>query len=204
MVVYYRKSVLVFSFCLCLILMFVGCTRNEKSKEAQLKLPILKQYTELHTFSNPIIPDTFKLTVIGASFMQSKTVFEIISSEGNIVYADTINTSLLVTDVINVGSESDPPTADDETKLIERILKFFFHPENFSQPAIGINEVFDKESNTVYWQEIKADTKAVSFVYPSGKEGLTSIAYLKRLKKAVVYSIIVFHPPVKENPSRMK
>lgn len=199
MAVYYKKLMLILNFCVGIIVFFcMGCSEIKKTERAEKEVPVLKQYIQLHTFSDPIKLDTFKLTVIGSSVMQSKTTLEIISYEGKPLYTDTFGTKLLVNEPINMGIESDSSTAEDERKFIKSELKFLFY-ENFRQPAIGENESFDKDSSTEYWHEIKANKKAINFVYPSVNRSLKNIAYSKKLKKAVVYSIVVFRPPIKDN-----
>lgn len=188
MTISYQKSGFVLGICLGTIWLFCfGCLKERKQEGTKTKTSVLTQNIKLHAFSDSVKLDTFKLTVMGSSVMQSKTTFEIISFDGKTIHSDTFDTKLLVNYAINLGSEAGLPTADDEMKYIERRLKFFFHPENFHQPAIDTIETFDEADNTEYWHEIKADRKAVSFTYLVGEENSISIAYSKRLKKAVIF-----------------
>lgn len=134
-----------------------------------------------HYFSSSIVKDTFKLTLTGQTITDGKLEFEIKTNYGLVIHYETYPSYYL----IGYGLD-DTATEIQKREYIKGRLLSFFNEENFRQPAISKDEIFDEDySNKDVWDDIKSDTTSVKFEYLIGEESHEQIAYSKKLKKVV-------------------
>ncbi len=143
---------------------------------------VLKVRSKQHIFSDVAHPDTFKLTVKGASMTHALVNFEIINFKGEVIYSQQFASSFLM----DFGAASSD-SLEQEAFITKRINEFFTEA-SFIQPAIAVDMVFDPNySGKENWNEIKADRSSIGFIYQIGKEDGRRIAYSKRQRKVVMY-----------------
>ena len=135
-----------------------------------------------HYFSSPTVEDTFKITLRGETVRDATVEFEIRTPEGYSIHYESFPSNYL----IGYGL-SDKATERERTDYIkDRILRLF-NEENFKQPAISSEDVFDESySDKEIWDDIHADTTAISFEYIIAEETIRHIAYSKKLKQVML------------------
>jgi hypothetical protein len=156
---------------------------SEKSNSEIFTDTVLAFNKTFHTFSDKIQMDTFLITLRGKSLTEGMVIFTIIDYTGNEIYKITFPSNYL----FNYDLKNEASKQDEKTFILGRI-KQFFKDENFKVPAINPSDKFDSDySEKEIWDEIQADQSAIGFFYLVGEEDGRSIAYSKKLKKAVMY-----------------
>lgn len=134
-----------------------------------------------HHFSSPTVKDTFKIKLTGQTITEGTVEFEIKTNYGLVIHYENYPSYYL----IGYGLDSNASETEKADYIKNRILRFF-DEENFQQPAILKNEIFEVDySDREVWEDIKSDSTAVKFDYLIGEEGNGRIAYSKKLKKVV-------------------
>jgi hypothetical protein len=185
------------TFKITILLIILGCSTKDKpilentkspgiqvldNKSKQNKVEILLLTNVItHHFSSSTSKDTFKIRLIGKTITESKFEFEIKTSHGLVIHFETYPSYYLV------GYGLDPNANEiEQSEYIGGRISKFFDEENFRQPAISKDELFDEDySNKEIWDDIKSDSTSVKFAYLIGEEGNGQIAYSKKLKKVV-------------------
>ena len=153
---------------------------NKTNLDKQEKLLLANVMT--HYFSSPTIKDTFKIVLSGHTIIDSNFEFEIKTNYGLVIHNEIYPSSYLI------GYGLDPNASETEqAEYIKNRVLTFFEEENFRQPAIEKDELFDADySDLEVWNDIKADSTAVKFISLVGEEGIGHIAYSKKLKRVVM------------------
>ncbi len=135
-----------------------------------------------HEFSNTVEKDSFNIWIKGKTIHTGRIKFEIKNNKGEVIYSDWFPTS-------NIWgiTMADSTTKSKENHVLDFVSRTF-SDIHFSSPAVKSDEVFEADfSEKEIWEELKRDSLAIGFYYSGGFENGKSIAYIKRLKRAVVY-----------------
>lgn len=144
---------------------------------------VMRSVIRTHEFSDPVKADTFKLLVSGENLMEAVVDFQIISASGKVIYSERFESAFLL------ASVSDMPV-DSVTQIsyINERINSFFDNDNFIQPAIAKEMVFDPNySDRKIWDEVKSTKNPIGFKYLLGKEDGRRIAYLPKSGMVRVY-----------------
>lgn len=157
-----------------------------EAEETVEKSEYLLENKTLHTFSDPVAKDEFRIVVTGESLLKGKVLFTITSSEGKNLLKEEFDANFLLgydfTGNINSKKDTDA--------FITKRIKTFFAEKQFSNPAIEDDVIFEDQSYYIdkeTWDEIKSDKKAIGFYYLLGKEDGRHIAFSKKKGKVVMY-----------------
>ena len=176
-----------------IIITTIACTKNKNLKKkssnktsvrASQNSKILLSETKLHTFSDTVKKDTFKLLLIGKTIKDGKGLFEITSFDRKRIYSVQFQAVDLPGDLIDL-----PLTDRQKDDTITNRFRTFFSKENFETPALSKSEALD----TVYvekedFDDIKPYPSSIGFIYSLGYEGFVKVAWSKKRKKVVICS----------------
>ena len=143
----------------------------------------LAHNVRLHKFSDAEKQDTFKITLLGDSPETALVKFEIVSSNGEVIYKDEFESNYLFD--YNLQQNA---TSQERNEFILARINTFFDDENFITPAIKSDQIFDPNySDEKVWNAVKQEAGATGFHYQLGKEDGRWIAYLKQQDKVALY-----------------
>ncbi|TWJ04574.1 hypothetical protein JN11_00286 [Mucilaginibacter frigoritolerans] len=143
---------------------------------------ILMSRTYLHVFSDPMKPDTFKISLIGSSINKAKFLFEIVSVNNGKVYSEKDDASDLLGDL-------DDMTVKQNEDTIRVRFDNFLSADVFFKPALDKPKATAIDTDYVDLKtqiDISSDSTAVGFSYNMGYESNFEIAYSKSQKKTVI------------------
>ncbi len=144
--------------------------------------------TKLHTFSQPGVLDTFRLTVTGKDFLRAQVSFEIRSGAG-VIYREQFDSNYLIGYGIEAKADSSGSINDSiRVAYIQDRLRDFFNDKNFRTPAIKPGAVFEPQyTSRELFDELKVRPEASSFYYLLGKEDGRYIAWSKKSGKVMMF-----------------
>lgn len=143
---------------------------------------ILFKTSFAHEFSDNAQKDSFNIYITGKTIHYGLVRFNIKNATGQIIYSESFPTS----NIWDVEMHNSPK--EETEKYILNFINKYFNEKNFFSPAIGQGESFmDDYSDKKIWDELKGDKSAIGFSCSSGYEDGRKIAYLKSLKRAVIY-----------------
>ncbi len=180
----------------CVPILFFACSSPDKVETPETPvytIPEEKVTSNIttHLFSDSIQLDTFKLQLVSGTALDGKMLFEVVDHSGGVIYSESFETNyLLGYGIQNYFHIVDTvrPTPEMMDEYIHHRIAHFFDEENFIQPAIGSDKVFDpKFANSPIISELLDRPNAIGFAYLIGKEDARKIAYSRKQKKAVVY-----------------
>ena len=167
----------------------VACKQPENSKkQPENKIStssahhpkFLLSEIKLHTFSDTVKQDTFRLQLTGKSIIDSKGLFEITSFNNRKIYSVKFVSEDLL------GDMADILNAKQKEDTIKARFKKFFSESNFNKPTMGSRQELDTDYVVKEdYEDIKSDTSAVGFTYAMYYESLGEIAWSKKRKKVV-------------------
>ncbi|MDB5016148.1 MAG: hypothetical protein JWQ84_980 [Mucilaginibacter sp.] len=143
---------------------------------------VLLRKIYLHTFSNPMKLDTFKVSLIGSSISKAKFTFEIISFNNEKIYSEKDHSYDLLGDLDDLSVKQ----AEDTIRVR---FDNFLRADAFFSPALDhqIESAIDTDYVDLKTQEdISSDTTAIGFIYNIGYESTIEIAYSKIKRKTVI------------------
>lgn len=136
-----------------------------------------------HIFSLKDKLDFFSIAIYGNSIIEGTVKFTIKDYMGN----EILNEEFPAKSLLGYYLDYDASIKEKEDFIRKRIADFF-KEENFHDPAISEDEIFDKDySNLKIWNDIYSDRSAIGFFYLIGEEDGRMIAFSKTLKKVVMY-----------------
>lgn len=127
----------------------------------------------MHVFSNPLLADTFRLTIPQKNTTGTNILFQIISYKGQIIYSEKFPVAALTNDMSILENEA------EEEKYPAKRIKDFFSDQSFSKPAVDPQEEFSSDGNFLEqadWEDIHTDTSATGFFYLTEKANGRGIA----------------------------
>lgn len=165
-------------------------TVKNQTTSAPISLPekVLLAYDVQHNFSSKENKDHFKLTIYGDSIYTGTILFQIITNDKRVIYSDTFSCRDLMGDLYDTAY-----TLKQKEDTIKWRASTYFSEDKFTNSLIDDSDKVyfspdDKELEDNY-NEIKADKNAIGFTFTYGYEGVYSIAYSRKKKKAVFYFI---------------
>lgn len=157
-----------------------GPTKGSLIKSDTINIANIKT----HAFSDPIKKDTFKLRLYGKSLTDADVDFEIISFDKRTIFSEHFKSIDLIGDTPNDTSVS----LKIKEETIKKRFADFFIDKAFHAPAIDKADQPDEDYSIMpEFNEIQINSSAIGFSYSYGYEGIYSIAYSKKQKKAVLY-----------------
>jgi hypothetical protein len=146
-------------------------------KNIVLSRSVRQPFSEVHK------EDLFRLTITGKAIVSGEVSFEIINSNGRILYAETFPAQYL----LGYADDAEDKPQQKESSIRKRVAEFF-NSGNFTRPAIRTGEPFDADySDKNTWENIKSNRSAIGFYYLLGEENGRRIAYCKKLKQVLVF-----------------
>ncbi len=147
---------------------------------------VLNTVRATHAFSNPKTRDNFTLQLRGSRIITGQVHFIVTSSTG-----DTLRHEVLPARALLDGkapADARGATSRDQEIAILRGMNTFFATSHFSQPAVPAQEDQPAEVDGAVWQALRADPAAVGFDFPGPDGSERRLAYVRKLRKAVVLS----------------
>jgi hypothetical protein len=135
-----------------------------------------------HEFSDNDTKDSFNVYLIGKTILWGRIKFEIKTASGQVIYSESFKASNIWDVTMNDS------TVKAREKYVLSFIKDSFNEKGFFSPAIKPTDPFVEDySNKEVWDELKADKTAIGFIFSTGYEDGRKIAYIKSLKRAVIY-----------------
>jgi len=160
-------------------------TNDISARQDKVKVidTVLYRSEILHYFSSTTEKDSFKIVVIGQSLKDGQFRFQIITKDGQSILDEGYATTML----LDYGLKDDP-TDNEIVEYIKTRIDKFFTEDNFHQPAISKNDIFDEDyGEKEIWDDIIADQTSVGFYYLIGEEDGRHIVFSKKFGKVVLY-----------------
>ena len=140
--------------------------------------------TAQRTFSDPQLQDDLSIKLFGSSILSGTIVISITSHDGRTIFSEEYPSSYL----LGYSYTGDRNNKTQKEEHIKKRIDEFYKEENFSAPAIPVDEEFDEDySKLELWNDIKSDQTAVGFYYLIGEESGCRIAYSKKQRKTITY-----------------
>ncbi len=137
-----------------------------------------------HYFSSVDTKDTFQITLSGNEIANGKVTFRILTNIGDIILKESYPSRYL----IGYGLIGEDENVKRQEKYIIKRMDEFFKEDNFSSPAIGLEDSCESDySDCETWETLKNDQTAIGFYFLIGEEAGCWIAYSKKLKKVLRY-----------------
>lgn len=143
-----------------------------------------EDHVVLKPFSNTLLIDTFKVSLVGQELKDMTINFTITSHNGKLIYQkDFVATDLIA----DYKSSVDLKKERTQVDFIISEFKQFLDDENFLEPAVTENESADQYTpDKKFYDELK-QSALNGFKYRTGKENNVYIAWSEKEKTVKPY-----------------
>jgi hypothetical protein len=160
------------------ILSITACNSETKKVEP------LPEKIFLHSFTDTVNLDTFKVVLKGKKSKEMSLLFTIYNYKGEQIYKEEIKAETLLKSYL---ASEDLKKENDKIKFLNDEVNFFFEEEHFLVPAITAEEKPDKNTpDKNFYEELKL-TQLNGFSYSLGKDIQIYIAWSIKEQKVKVY-----------------
>jgi hypothetical protein len=149
---------------------------------------------KLNYFSSNENKDTFSITAIGNSFLDSNVYFNITNKQGKVLFRDSCQSFWLLNYEFEQWKANVKGTDKEQQEaFIKYRIEHFYDEDNFIRPAISNKSKYaefgeDGFIDEKVWNRIKSDKTSIGFHYLFGAEDNSEITYDKKEKKVILYS----------------
>ncbi|WP_316818902.1 hypothetical protein [Pedobacter nyackensis] len=144
----------------------------------------LEDHLVLKPFSDSVLIDTFKVSMVGQELKDMTIRFSITAHNGQQIYQKDFAARDLIADY---KSSVDLKKERSQMDFILNEYKQFLDDENFLEPAVTENENADQYTpDKTFYEELK-QSSLNGFKYRTGKENNVYIAWSEKEKKVKPY-----------------
>jgi hypothetical protein len=145
---------------------------------------VLNTVSRTRSFSDPKTKDNFILQLRGPRVLTAQAHFIVTSSTGDTLRHEVMPARALLSE----KALNDPQAATIREKEIAILqgMNNFFADGRFSQPAVPADAQQPAELDTKTWAALREDPTIVGFDYVGAGGGERRMAYVPKLRKAVV------------------
>jgi hypothetical protein len=145
---------------------------------------VLNTVSRTHAFSDPQTKDNFILQLRGTRVLTGQVHFIVTSSTGDTLRHEVLPARAL----LSQKALSDPQSSSIREKEIAILqgMNNFFADGRFSQPAVPADAQQPAELDSKTWSALREDPSIVGFDYVGADGGEQRMAYVRKLRKAVV------------------
>ncbi|MBF9237650.1 hypothetical protein I2I05_09610 [Hymenobacter sp. BT683] len=145
---------------------------------------VLNTVSRTHNFSSPDTKDNFILQLRGPRILTAQAHLIVTSSTGDTLRHEVLPARALISE--QALSDPQASTVREKEIAILQGMNNFFADGHFSQPALPADAQQPAEMDSKTWSALREDTSIVGFDYVGAGGTERRMAYVPKLRKAVV------------------